>query len=58
VAPPKDRDLDVVVAMAQVVKSLGMGACVTLGVLTAAQAKRLKDAGVDYDDHNVDTPPE
>lgn len=55
---PKDRDLDAVVEMVKGVKALGMEACVTLGMLTSAQARRLKDAGVDYYNHNIDTSPE
>lgn len=55
---PKDRDLDKVCAMVEGVKALGMETCVTLGMLEAAQAKRLKDAGLDYYNHNLDTSPE
>ncbi|HZT24403.1 MAG TPA: biotin synthase BioB [Pseudolabrys sp.] len=55
---PKDRDLDSVCAMVESVKALGMETCVTLGMLTAAQARRLKDAGLDYYNHNLDTSPE
>ena len=52
---PKDRDMDAVVAMVQGVKALGMETCMTLGMLDAGQARRLKDAGLDYYNHNVDT---
>jgi biotin synthase len=55
---PKDRDLDVVCRMVEGVKALGMETCVTLGMLTAAQASRLKQAGLDYYNHNLDTSPE
>jgi len=55
---PKDRDLEVVSEMVREVKSLGMETCVTLGMLTRAQAERLKLAGLDYYNHNVDTSPE
>ena len=55
---PKDRDLDQVCAMVEGVKALGMETCVTLGMLEAAQAQRLKAAGLDYYNHNLDTSPE
>jgi biotin synthase len=55
---PKDRDLDQVCAMVEGVRALGMETCVTLGMLDAAQAERLKDAGLDYYNHNLDTSPE
>jgi biotin synthase len=55
---PKDRDLEKVCEMVEGVKALGMETCVTLGMLTAAQAQRLKDAGLDYYNHNLDTSPE
>src|SRR5665213_2593311 len=55
---PKDRDLDAVCAMVEGVKALGMETCATLGMLTAAQACRLKAAGLDYYNHNLDTSPE
>ncbi len=55
---PKDRDLDKVCAMVEGVKALGMETCVTLGMLTGAQARRLKDCGLDYYNHNLDTSPE
>ena len=55
---PKDRDLDTVCAMVEGVKALGLETCVTLGMLTDAQAQRLKDAGLDYYNHNLDTSPE
>ncbi len=55
---PKDRDLDKVCAMVEGVKALGLETCVTLGMLEGAQARRLKDAGLDYYNHNLDTSPE
>ncbi len=55
---PKDRDLDQVCEMVTAVKGLGMETCVTLGMLTTAQAARLRDAGLDFYNHNVDTSPE
>ena len=55
---PKDRDLDKVCAMVEGVKALGMETCVTLGMLTGKQARRLKDCGLDYYNHNLDTSPE
>src|SRR6202167_1574628 len=55
---PKDRDLESVCAMVEGVKSLGLETCATLGMLTAPQARRLKDSGLDYYNHNLDTSPE
>src|SRR5262249_3678529 len=55
---PKDRDLDRVCAMVEGVKGLGLETCATLGMLTASQASRLKHAGLDYYNHNLDTSPE
>jgi biotin synthase len=55
---PKDRDLDKVCAMVEGVKALGLETCVTLGMLTGGQARRLKDCGLDYYNHNLDTSPE
>jgi biotin synthase len=55
---PKDRDLDAVCAMVEGVKALGLETCATLGMLTGAQAERLKRAGLDYYNHNLDTSPE
>lgn len=54
----KDRDVDRIVAMVEGVKDMGLETCVTLGMLEAHQAKRLKDAGLDYYNHNLDTSPE
>ncbi len=55
---PKERDLDSVCAMVEGVKALGLETCATLGMLTAAQARRLKAAGLDYYNHNLDSSPE
>jgi len=55
---PRDRDLDEVCGMVSAVKDLGMETCATLGMLTSAQAARLRDAGLDFYNHNVDTSPE
>jgi biotin synthase len=55
---PKDRDLDKVYAMVAGVRELGLETCATLGMLTVAQAQRLKAAGLDYYNHNLDTSPE
>jgi biotin synthase len=55
---PKDRDLDQVCAMVEGVSALGLETCATLGMLTAPQAARLKAAGLDYYNHNLDTSPE
>jgi biotin synthase len=55
---PKDRDLEKVCDMIEAVKALGMETCVTLGMLTDEQARRLKSCGLDYYNHNLDTSPE
>ncbi|HQT40105.1 MAG TPA: biotin synthase BioB [Acidocella sp.] len=55
---PKDHDLDNVCSMIEGVKALGLETCVTLGMLTAPQTAKLKDAGLDYYNHNLDTSPE
>ncbi|MCB5943482.1 biotin synthase BioB [Acidocella sp. KAb 2-4] len=55
---PKDHDLDAVCSMVSGVKALGMETCVTLGMLTPAQSGKLKEAGLDYYNHNLDTSPE
>jgi biotin synthase len=55
---PKDRDLDAVCAMVEGVRALGLESCVTLGMLTFQQAERLRGAGLDYYNHNLDTSPE
>ncbi|MDO9216199.1 MAG: biotin synthase BioB, partial [Lacisediminimonas sp.] len=55
---PKERDLDQIEAMVRGVKALGLETCVTLGMLGDGQAERLKGAGLDYYNHNIDTAPE
>ena len=55
---PKDRDVENVCAMIEGVKALGLETCATLGMLTQAQAQRLKRSGLDYYNHNLDTSPE
>jgi biotin synthase len=55
---PKDRDLEQVCAMVEAVKAIGLETCATLGMLTQPQARRLKAAGLDYYNHNLDTSPE
>jgi biotin synthase len=52
---PKDRDIERVVEMVQGVKALGMETCVTLGMLTDKQTQALKEGGLDYYNHNLDT---
>jgi biotin synthase len=52
---PKQRDLDKVVAMVKAVRGLGMETCATLGMLKPGQATQLRDAGLDYYNHNIDT---
>jgi biotin synthase len=52
---PKDKDLDQVAEMVREVKALGLETCVTLGMLKEGQAEKLKDAGLDYYNHNLDT---
>jgi len=55
---PTDKSLDKVIEMIDAVKDLGMETCVTLGMLNKAQAQRLKEVGLDYYNHNLDTSPE
>jgi biotin synthase len=52
---PKARDMDRVLEMVRGVKALGMETCVTLGMLTGEQVEQLKEAGLDYYNHNLDT---
>ncbi len=52
---PKDKDLEKVGEMISAVKALGLQTCVTLGMLKEGQAERLKAAGLDYYNHNLDT---
>lgn len=55
---PKDRDLEPVIEMVRAVKGLGLETCLTLGMLTESQTRKLKEAGLDYYNHNLDTSPE
>jgi biotin synthase len=55
---PKARDLEPVLDMVREVKALGMETCCTLGMLKEGQAEQLRDAGLDYYNHNLDTAPE
>jgi biotin synthase len=55
---PKQRDLDPVLDMVREVKKLGLETCCTLGMLKDGQAEQLRDAGLDYYNHNLDTAPE
>ncbi len=52
---PKERDMDALVAMVEGVRDLGMETCMTLGMLDDNQVVRLRDAGLDYYNHNIDT---
>ena len=54
----KDRDTPKLAAMISGVKALGLETCATLGMLTADQARQLKEAGLDYYNHNLDTGPD
>ncbi|MEI7969272.1 MAG: biotin synthase BioB [Betaproteobacteria bacterium] len=55
---PKQRDLAQVADMVRAVKGLGLETCATLGLLKDGQAEQLRDAGLDYYNHNLDTSPE
>ncbi|MBA3897043.1 MAG: biotin synthase BioB [Sphingomonadaceae bacterium] len=55
---PKDRDMDALCGMVAEVKALGLETCMTLGMLSRDQARRLGEAGLDYYNHNIDTSPE
>jgi biotin synthase len=55
---PKDRQIDQVIEMIEAVRAEGLETCLTLGMLTEEQAHRLRDAGLDYYNHNLDTSPE
>jgi biotin synthase len=55
---PKQRDLEPVLEMVKAVKALGLESCATLGLLKDGQAEQLRDAGLDYYNHNLDTSPE
>lgn len=52
---PKERDMAALTGMISEVKAMGMETCATLGMLTPEQALRLKEAGLDYYNHNIDT---
>ncbi|MBX3694813.1 MAG: biotin synthase BioB [Steroidobacteraceae bacterium] len=52
---PKQKDVGKIVAMVREVRALGLETCATLGMLTPAQAAQLKEAGLDYYNHNIDT---
>ena len=55
---PKDRDIDAVAELVRTVKDVGLEACVTLGMLADGQAEKLKAAGLDYYNHNLDCAPD
>ncbi len=55
---PKDRDLEKISVFIREVKKLGLETCATLGMLKPGQAERLREAGLDYYNHNLDTSPE
>lgn len=55
---PKERDMEKVEAMVREVKALGLETCATLGMLEEGQAEQLKNAGLDYYNHNIDTSPD
>ncbi|MFP4244776.1 MAG: biotin synthase BioB, partial [Ectothiorhodospira sp.] len=55
---PTDKNLDKVIEMVRGVRELGLETCMTLGMLTGMQARRLKESGLDYYNHNLDTSPE
>ena len=55
---PKDRDMPALVEIVKGVRAMGLETCMTLGMLTPAQAEMLAEAGLDYYNHNIDTSPE
>ncbi|MEW6314261.1 MAG: biotin synthase BioB [Pseudomonadota bacterium] len=55
---PKQRDLDHIIEMIHAVRGLGLETCVTLGMLREGQAEQLRNAGLDYYNHNLDSAPE
>ena len=55
---PKDRELQQVIPLIEGVRAMGLETCVTLGMLNTAQVNTLRDAGLDYYNHNLDTSPE
>lgn len=54
---PPGKSMDELTGMIKAIKDLGLESCMTLGMLDAQQAKQLKDAGLDYYNHNIDTSP-
>ena len=52
---PRDADLELVCQMVKEVKAMGLETCVTLGLLKDGQAEKLKEAGLDFYNHNIDT---
>ena len=55
---PKDRDMPAIVEIVKGVRAMGLETCMTLGMLTPAQAGQLAEAGLDYYNHNIDSSPE
>ncbi len=55
---PKDRDMEALCDMVRGVKEVGLGTCMTLGMLSDGQVSALKEAGLDYYNHNIDTSPD
>ena len=55
---PKDRDMPAIVEIVRGVRAMGLETCMTLGMLTPAQADQLSEAGLDYYNHNIDSSPE
>ena len=55
---PKDRDIEAVAELVRTVKATGLEACATLGMLSNSQAQTLRDAGLDYYNHNLDSAPD
>lgn len=55
---PKDRDIDAVAELVKTVKAVGLEACCTLGMLADGHAEQLRDAGLDYYNHNLDSAPD
>ncbi len=55
---PKDRDIAALIPAIAAVKAMGLETCVTLGMLSGAQASKLRAAGLDFYNHNLDTSPE
>jgi biotin synthase len=55
---PKDRDMPAIIEIVKGVREMGLETCMTLGMLTPAQAEQLAEAGLDYYNHNIDSSPE